>query len=215
MDVVATRDIAEDEEIFIDYGLEWQEAWDSHVQNWKSPCTTSSSSSSEQRLSSYQISQMNLDKTNTDYHTWSDDHFTVCTRSTNLTKADNKEVIYIVKEGKEGTEESSAGETHTKVSNYRGITVNDEGFRYSQPNLDRQIPCKIITTTADDSTEIILFYGHSMAIEVYKGIKITQSSEITYLPKPFHSDMHHPRAFRHEIMIPDDIFPKQWMDLTV
>ena len=32
MEIVATRDIAEGEEIFIDYGKEWKEAWDKHVE---------------------------------------------------------------------------------------------------------------------------------------------------------------------------------------
>jgi hypothetical protein len=31
---VAIRDIEADEEIFLDYGMEWQQAWDDHVLNW-------------------------------------------------------------------------------------------------------------------------------------------------------------------------------------
>lgn len=34
---VALRDIEEGEEILIDYGREWQAAWDDHVANWKPP----------------------------------------------------------------------------------------------------------------------------------------------------------------------------------
>jgi hypothetical protein len=34
MEVVSTRDIEPDEEIFIDYGNEWKEAWDKHVKEW-------------------------------------------------------------------------------------------------------------------------------------------------------------------------------------
>lgn len=37
MEVVATRDIAEGEEVFIDYGDSWQAAWDKHVSEWKAP----------------------------------------------------------------------------------------------------------------------------------------------------------------------------------
>jgi len=32
--------------------------------------------------------------------------------------------------------------------------------------------------------------------------------------KTYHSDQHLPNAFRHEIGIPTEIFPKQWMDLA-
>jgi hypothetical protein len=35
MDIVAIRDIEEGEEVFLDYGSEWQAAWDKHVVAWK------------------------------------------------------------------------------------------------------------------------------------------------------------------------------------
>lgn len=34
---VATKDIAAGEEVFMDYGKEWEAAWDEHVKNWKPP----------------------------------------------------------------------------------------------------------------------------------------------------------------------------------
>lgn len=36
IDFVATRDIQPDEEIFIDYGEDWGNAWDAHVKEWES-----------------------------------------------------------------------------------------------------------------------------------------------------------------------------------
>ena len=42
MDFVATRDIQPDEEILIDYGIEWEKAWDEHVTAWRSPCESGS-----------------------------------------------------------------------------------------------------------------------------------------------------------------------------
>jgi hypothetical protein len=35
LEVVALRNIVQGEELFMDYGPEWQEAWDAHVQKWK------------------------------------------------------------------------------------------------------------------------------------------------------------------------------------
>ena len=35
MEIVALRDIAPDEEIVMDYGEEWQEAWEEHVKRWE------------------------------------------------------------------------------------------------------------------------------------------------------------------------------------
>jgi len=35
LELVALRDIREGEEIMLDYGIEWQDVWDSHVEQWK------------------------------------------------------------------------------------------------------------------------------------------------------------------------------------
>jgi hypothetical protein len=35
LEYVAVRDIAEGEEVFLDYGEEWERAWNEHVANWK------------------------------------------------------------------------------------------------------------------------------------------------------------------------------------
>ena len=36
-DYIVTRDIQEDEELFLDYGIEWEEAWRKHQQHWNAP----------------------------------------------------------------------------------------------------------------------------------------------------------------------------------
>lgn len=35
MELVATRDIEEGDEVFLDYGTEWEDAWSQHVANWE------------------------------------------------------------------------------------------------------------------------------------------------------------------------------------
>ena len=37
MEVIATRDIQPHEEVLMDYGAEWEEAWDEHVMNYQPP----------------------------------------------------------------------------------------------------------------------------------------------------------------------------------
>jgi len=37
MEVIATRDIQPHEEVLMDYGAEWEEAWDEHVMNFQPP----------------------------------------------------------------------------------------------------------------------------------------------------------------------------------
>ena len=36
-DLIATRDIEAGEEVFLDYGVEWQAAWDEYVEGWSAP----------------------------------------------------------------------------------------------------------------------------------------------------------------------------------
>lgn len=36
MEFIALRNIRKGEEIYIEYGIEWQQAWDNHVRHWKS-----------------------------------------------------------------------------------------------------------------------------------------------------------------------------------
>ena len=36
---------------------------------------------------------------------------------------------------------------------------------------------------------------------------------ICFMNKPYTSDQHIESAFRHTIHIPDDMFPRKWMDL--
>merc|ERR1711957_99338 len=42
MEVVATRDIYPGEEVFIDYGVEWEESWRRHIEEWEPPKTEDS-----------------------------------------------------------------------------------------------------------------------------------------------------------------------------
>merc|ERR1711957_375895 len=70
LDFVATRDIAVDEEVLVDYGESWQEAWDQHVAHWVPPKDTTATSA--------QVSAMNSNKFDTDNWTWSNSHFTTC-----------------------------------------------------------------------------------------------------------------------------------------
>lgn len=37
LDIVATRDISPDEEVYLDYGTSWEQAWQNHVSNWAPP----------------------------------------------------------------------------------------------------------------------------------------------------------------------------------
>jgi hypothetical protein len=51
MELIATKDIQPNEEVFLDYGDLWEKAWSDHVQNWKP------SFADEQYVSAYQLNE--------------------------------------------------------------------------------------------------------------------------------------------------------------
>jgi hypothetical protein len=197
IDIIASRDIEVDEEIFIDYGIEWENSWLNHLAAWKSPC-------SQGRMSARFINDMNKDKHNTEYHSWTKDHFTVCWKHDTT----DFELIYIVASNVTNAARNQEG--YTITHNYNGIMFGDDGFEYSSFD-DVRIPCKLWKSHRKKKTfEAVLFFHHISAIEVHRAIP---ESSVDFIPKPYRSDMHLPGAFRHEIKIPDDIFPHHWMDL--
>uniref|UniRef100_A0A7S4VCM2 SET domain-containing protein n=1 Tax=Ditylum brightwellii TaxID=49249 RepID=A0A7S4VCM2_9STRA len=60
-EIVATRDIQPGEEIFIDYGHDWEDAWNYHVENWKPPTGDFESYSSITRLNNEKKDLLDLE----------------------------------------------------------------------------------------------------------------------------------------------------------
>jgi hypothetical protein len=193
MDVLAVHDIQPDEEIFIDYGIEWEEAWERHVSNWKSPCKDG-----QRALSSSTIYRMNHDKHNSDYHDWTADHFSLCSKR-DLTQP--HEAFQLLNNEKLNT---VSRKRFAVVNQYEGIDADHEGFLYVQSSGDRY-PCRVRNNDYE-SFIAILFLDHYV-IEVYEDMP---STNVYFVPKPYKSNLHLPSAFRHDIKIPDDIFPKHW-----
>eukprot|EP00547_Thalassionema_nitzschioides_P014871 CAMPEP_0194250442 /NCGR_PEP_ID=MMETSP0158-20130606/23056_1 /TAXON_ID=33649 /ORGANISM="Thalassionema nitzschioides, Strain L26-B" /LENGTH=1173 /DNA_ID=CAMNT_0038987265 /DNA_START=46 /DNA_END=3570 /DNA_ORIENTATION=- len=203
LEIIATRDIEVDEEVFIDYGIEWEQAWNTHVRDWQSPCDNPNV------LSSRAIRMMNDDKFNPEFHAWSESHYTVC----QLASEKDPHLMHLLKEG------HSPIDSDEYVFEYLGITWNHIGFNYSNPegNTMRK-PCLILNANKEkDTFEVAIFYGSTkhQSIQSRKlQLKGDLSAEsLEFIDVPLRSDMHWKGGFRHPIFIPDEIFPKQWKDL--
>lgn len=185
--------------MFIDYGEEWDNAWAKHVAQWRSPCQGEDSA---RVLSSWVINNMNSDKFNSTLWNWSTDHFTVCKRDGSLV---SKTIVI-----SNDTTLATSGDGHPVSNNYEGITVDDEGFKHSSHD-DLRMPCRVKKANMEKGTfEIVMFLDHLSSIEVHRKLP---ARNLNFIPKPYKSDMHLPGAFRHEIKIPDEIFPRHWMDV--
>jgi hypothetical protein len=204
-DVVATRDISVDEEILIDYGEEWENAWKNHVKNFRSPCKGT------MRYSSLAVYKMNFDKFNTDYHKWSNQHFTVC-QNRWLKQDNNITFIYLAEESSEILVNGMLLPIETS---YKGISWNDEGFELIQDEPLR-IPCKIVSSSLHLRVFDVVSFHPLQSVQEQKNVRQLHlhsripPDEVDFINKPFSGDMHLPGAFRHPIQIPDDIFPLHW-----
>lgn len=209
LDIVATRDIEVDEEVLIDYGVEWEEAWKSHVEKWESPCGERTG------MSSKMVKQMNDAKFNSDFRKWSEDHFTVC----KVKDDEAGEFVHIVKDDGVGT----PGQ-HIATTSFRGlIDWEHPGFEYSLGgDIGFRFPCIILDADEKEKTFQVVIFRLAMksklselpkarVLQVNNDIAV---NDVHFINRPFRSDMHWEGAFRHPIKIPDDIFPQQWKDLA-
>jgi hypothetical protein len=222
LDVVATRDIQPDEEVFIDYGQDWEDAWDKHVKEWKSPCTYFSGSCYE---SSKQVHTMNDNKFDRRYHEWSDTHFSTCKLTQALSPKDPG-MYYITKTVPNSFEKKSR---RVKQS-YKGIDFEHEGFdipvyterveRDGTTITESHHPCKILESwEAEGRFDVLYLFntekmpGATYSRTLLKSMKVP-AELVKFRVRPFKSDMYSPHAFRHDIAIPDEKFPPLWKDLA-
>lgn len=196
LEFVATRDISKGEEIFLDYGVEWQDAWVDHVQNWKP------SPDADTYTPSYVMEDvvrtLRLESELAD-HPYPENVFTSC--------------FYRYSDDKEEAEKNTgaAAVTTFRWNMTRGL--------FELRNLR---PCKILQRQQDPkqgtlfTVRVMNRYGLTQNERIPKGemhiVTHVPRRAVRFSDKIYTTDQHLENAFRHEIGIPDAIFPQQWMD---
>jgi hypothetical protein len=209
LDVVATRDIVPDEEVFIDYGVEWEMAWTKHVSNYGRPCE-----SDPARKTSRAIYLMNENKFNESYAAWSDDHFTVCKRRAII---DKDTFLIVAKEDEAQINRTSWGFNIPVLESFWSITPNHVGFNLTKmhPSNER-VPCMVVSMDETEAVFDVVFFLSDPNLppnagKLYRVFRLP-ADELEMIPMPFKSDMYYKKSFRHPIKIPDSIFPEHWKD---
>ena len=206
-------------------GKEWEQAWEKHVQNYKDPCI-SSRQSHRCFKSSKLIMLMNEDKSNPEYHEWSDDHYTVCAWDNRRNIGPENMIILISSENDSTVKDSIhlGVESGIYAGSYNGIDYDDEGFiLVGAFGHDDNRPCKIVSSNSSSGKLTIVYFltdgdwHHESAKKSIpsSGHILAELSEVPALDvefrnKPFTSDAYAPGAFRHYIGIPDELFPPLW-----
>lgn len=197
MDIVATRDIAADEEVFLDYGIEWQQAWDEHIRNHDS-----NRSLPKEAL-----------QWNTDARAGNHPFLTSADRDAFLSDG-NKDPIpdHIMTACHIVANPMEEGEgDETKVWNFDEKETKLIGEHWKM--------CDILERNAgkhvDDFVYTVKVY--SLSKEAEEGVvKNVPHKYIRFTDKPYTNiSIHGQNIFRHPIGIPEEIFPSKWRFKTI
>ena len=195
-DYVATRDIYPGDEVFIDYGVFWEQEWEYHSSTWKPPgyedYVPVNDMNNLETLKTYEEAQEKP---------YPDNVQTLCTYWTE----DENEIFE-----KGYSYETTADDW-----------VGDGSHFVYEKNLDSfEWPCVVLDREGKTYTVKILQEEASgeMTIWHIKGFHRILSNfpreSITFSTKPYASDQHLNGVFRASAEIPEDMFPSQWKDMN-
>lgn len=189
MELVATRDIQPGEELFLNYGNDWEQAWNKHVKNWNPPAK-------EPFADERTVDKLNADlekNVKTVYELKNDPYPPGVKLRCELCfqrKAKWKKYMG----------------NHTALMEF--VAYQDE----------HQQDCDLLRRDTVNGTVLytaVLIDDDDNGEESDRTEMVQVPIEaFVFVYKPYASDMHLPNAFRHSIGIPDDIFPEKWMNLV-
>ncbi|KAL7442249.1 hypothetical protein ACHAXM_008296 [Skeletonema potamos] len=230
LEFVATRDIQPGEEVFIDYGEEWQNAWDEHVKKWKPISkesdynnltwwTETTETTNGDPISAYQLNnnqdipirtleeqQINPYPHNVEMQCYANTNHDTAYLFTPQTmpvfrRPYDEEKDMSVDEDEHHIVKCKVRERYEKEDD-SSEEVEVDGTKITHKYL-YVIEIDAEKTVTDDETT---FHEHHIITDV-------PWNAIKFVDKPYTSDVYLKHAFRHEMKIPDEIFPKSWMNV--
>jgi hypothetical protein len=206
LELVATRPIQEGEEIYLDYGRAWEDAWWNHVNTIWRPINQHYSPS---YVMDDAIRLLRTEQEQKDYP-YPDNVFTSCFYRYSDRSEDDREIA------RSGNTKDSSSLTSFRWHLTRGL--------YDLKNLR---PCQVLKRLEDSKSGRSAYAVrmlnrpnvHSMDLN-----EIIPSNElhiVTHVPraavrfsdKGGTTDPHLPSAFRHEIGLPDGLLPAAWQNI--
>lgn len=203
LELVATRDIQQGDEIYLDYGKTWFAAWRKHVQTWQPP------PDAERYAPAYVhddvVRSLRLEAELRD-HPYPDNIFTSC-----FYRYSDNQLRAEAPTGKNPSSTAAAAVTTFRWNMTRGI--------FELRNLR---PCQIIQRQHDPkqgtlfTVRILNRFGLEARERLPKGavhiVTHVPRRAVRFSDKIYTTDQHLEQAFRHEIGWDD--FPEQWKDLA-
>jgi hypothetical protein len=195
MDLVATRPIEEGEEILLDYGDAWEKAWQEHAKNWKPE-------GADEYVSAFMLNKVAESvKFRTEFEQMKDPY-----------------------PGNVNIECDSdfwkrANQTLFETTHIINITDPDDHQFWNCDILrHREVNGTTLYTVVverpEDDKKKKKNKKKEDQVDKYIMMKDIPAPAIRFTDRPYTSDMFLEEAFRHAIMIPDEIFPVQWMNFS-
>jgi len=191
LEIIATRDILPNEEIFIDYGENWERAWQDHVESLHNATTQKEYTPIRSLIHAKDFRTIQEQETNP----YPEHAQTVC--------------IYPYAGYDEFPEDES--EIEKSGSSYVSKDMDSEYFVF---------PCDILTKnkrfgfkSKPTTFTVRVFLGPNHDDKI---VVLTQYPEesISFRVKKYKSPQQNPKAFRHFMEISDDLFPSHWKDVS-
>jgi len=196
-DIIATRNIKPGEEVFIDYGISWENAWKEHISSWSPPELSSKYSSFES------ITELTKNKD-------------IRTLVEQLENSYSKNIYTGCFYFHDQTAPSLPGNWRelSDENILQNYSVSYHDFALATGRLQKDKSCQILFREEDDDTATytVLFSPSDDNVDT---LIVTNYPEkhIALNMKPYSSDQHVPNAFRHPIGIPSEVFPVKWENL--
>lgn len=195
MELVAIQDINEDEELYLDYGRAWEEAWYQHTQAWKaSDFHYTPSYVVDDAVRNLRNQQEQKD------HEYASNVFTSC--------------FYRYSDRDESEKSLSQSVKADKINSFQWKLT--KGL-YDLKNLR---PCEVLRRVEDkqgrSAYAVRMLNRPGLAKEeiIPKGalhiVTHIPRQAIRFSDKAGTTDQHMPTAFRHEIGLGEDVFPSAW-----
>jgi hypothetical protein len=192
MEFVATRDILPGEEILVDYGDRWEQAWKMHVKSWK-PDPSHQDYSPAWELNDYTIPVRTKDEQISDPYP---DHVSMRCYVGPL-------------------DQDQPGTLVDGKLEYKWTFAKDLYYTTLQV-----FPCKILERTGEyiDTADSIRPVVERYKARIWRHKQLpwivtdVPRRAIEFFDNEYTSDLHLRNAFRHEMDLPDDMLPPAWND---
>lgn len=220
LEIVATKSIAEGEEVFVDYGLSWEIAWDQHVKRWKPPVYPSNEWTSARQLNE-ELKPLDVAPG------LSVEHLTTDGRGSLFTGCyyyEDDEDFWNSFGGRDMAWRRMAKDQlfHKFGRTYGEDFAVDENARYSDGSF---WPCIVIDKDESESDEettytVRIIQSQFQKETVWNLLKLPRiisnypRNAIRHFYLPYKSDIHLPGVFRHHIELPSHLVPDIWKDRT-